>query len=259
MSDLAETMEKLRILSVKAADLKPVPFEDDRTRLFYECNSGQLLERAVPPPPRDHRVDTVADFIAAAIRAMTGAVWNGNPIIWHSGQQVVLIMDDAADRRDRVTLELDTAPQFQSLMNLEAAALTQRQALQVLRIELDGCGVAPEIIAAVRQLRFSSSRASGSTVERGKESFDSDVLKEVVGFTSAHEFSNISVSVYQNPDLLSARHLIRCVFDVDLAEEKVLFRPVPGELTVAVQDAQAAIRGTIHKAVPGLPIFWGTP
>jgi hypothetical protein len=82
---------------------------------------GKVTPYDVTPPLRRASVNAVDDLIAAAQK------WNTAPVVWISGDAIVLVTDDA-DRRDSVTLKLSKSAAFAKLICLnQSPVLDQRR------------------------------------------------------------------------------------------------------------------------------------
>lgn len=235
----AHDAQSVRVLSVPG---------DGRT--CYVDQRGDIHEISVAPPLRTHSVDTVADIIVAAKR------WNTNPVVWVSGQAVVLVPDDD-DRRERVTLELHETEQFAFLQ--ECGHFSQADMIRAFRTKLLGAEKRLELIAAIRSLKWRTSAEGSSDVQHGKESLGKSVESEVTGSGIIPELVVVNCAVYRNPGEEANQCAVGCDLEIDAVKQQFAFRPLTDEIENAVAVAIGSIRARIAEALPGVPVLYGSP
>ena len=89
---LEEALDSLAGTFKKATEARKLDLPGDGRKVFVD-QGGTLTAHDIPPACRAHKVDSVEDLIAAATR------WNSKPVVWISGEAVVLLTNDD-DRRD---------------------------------------------------------------------------------------------------------------------------------------------------------------
>ncbi len=111
----------------------------------------------------------------------------------------------------------------------------------------------------IRNVKWQRTESGSSIVNRGDESFDSDIKAEVIGFKDAPDFVQVTIPVYRNPgeNVKERRYTVLCALDIDVDEKAFMFRPVPNGLQEAIDQAQAEIRERIETAAGGVPIYNG--
>ncbi len=265
--DLSATVEKVGKMAVDA--VKPIELtqiEDPRKVRFMNPRTMEVVEVSVPPGAREHRVASIDDFIAAAKAAADGE-WRADaaPIIWFADKQLVLVVDDA-DRHDLITTPLIQSPHYLTLSQYDAKAgepvkrISQKSFIELLKLTLRNCVVhGDELLKAVRGIKFQKTENGGANVGRGKESMDADVVAEVVGWADVPEEWQVTFPVYWNEGERENVLSVLCHVDVDLDEQKFIFRPIPGEMDLALEKAKSMIRERLEAGTQDIPIYYGTP
>ncbi|MDE2472326.1 MAG: hypothetical protein KGL35_27240, partial [Bradyrhizobium sp.] len=160
--------------------------------------TGGWEERRLPPGKRSHAVSTVEDLIRLALYAAGESV-NADPAIWHDEDAVRLVFDQT-DPWDCATVGLVKSPQWQMLETLaKRTPLRQREMVNLLRVELAGCLATPRLIGAVSHINFRAASHGSSSIEQGRDSFGSQVEREVAGVKEPiPETETVRLPLYQN-------------------------------------------------------------
>lgn len=230
--------------------------------------AGNSITLGVPPHPRNHQLGNLLDLIAL-VKRFTGA---GNPepavartiSIWCSPASVTAVLDDGdGDRRKhRATLPLIFSEQWKKLLAWQAhrPAMTQKQIIQALRIDLNGCARGDDI-KVFRDLVMMVNKDGNAKVEHGKESFGKKVLAEVSGVTSIPDEIVLTIPVYTNPGLDGLAD-IRCAMEIDPVEGLFWIIPLATSMTWALQERQTMIREQLDAAfkdIESVFIYEGMP
>ncbi len=267
---LAHAMSLLAYLGALAQTPQRIESSDPRRERFFHpslngIGEGGMMQIDRPPSCRAHSVRSLEDFIAAAKRS-----WPDNfrgasapvpaPLIWHDDGGVLLVIDDA-DRRDYVRLGLEFSHQFRALAHRQAPCLSQKELLSLLRLDIgvDDVTGGKDLMAMLREVRFRQSAEEGVVIDRGKESLDSDVKRDVLGIDGLPERVQLNIPVYSNPGEVERRYAVMYALEVELESRSFRFVPCPNALDEAVQLAQADIRQRIAAAVPAISMLWGSP
>ncbi len=222
-------------------------------RKAYVDQGGTVTPYDVTPPLREHRVNSVADLIAAAEK------WDTAPVVWINGDAVVLITDDA-DRLDSVTLRLSKSAAFAKLIALNQSPVLDQQALiRVLRIDLQGTINRADLLTAVRNIKFRVSDSGASNIQQGNESLGRTIEAEVTGAGDIPESVVVSCPVYSNPGERALTFTVGCDLEIVPADKKFRFRPIPDEIERVTDAALQGIRDRIDEALPDVATFFGSP
>lgn len=249
---LKEALELLNQNNHKSLEARLVKIPGDGRKAYID-QAGKITHFDVTPDVRGHTVDSVEDLIAAASR------WNTKPVIWISGESVILIADDD-DRRDRVTLPLHKSHQFATLVKLtQSPKLAQDQILRLLRIDLPGAAGAAELVAAVRKIKWRTGASGESTITHGSESLGKSIEAEVTGAGNIPDSLTATCPVYRNPG--EREYTVTVLLDLEIIAHEQKFRlcPLPDELERVTEAALAGIRDRIEGELNDAAIFYGTP
>lgn len=259
---LREALQYLFGEAVATADAKAalkekvteVPFPSDgRTKTFL--HNGELIEKDVPADLRAHSVDSVADIVAAAQR------WKTKNIIFISGREVVLVLDDD-DRRETVTMDLKQTALFETLAKLnESPKMDQTQLIRLLRRDLRKATEAEKILPLVRNIKFKQHTEGSSFVQHGSESLGRTIENEVLGIDKDNPLPSLIVvntSVYQNPGEEVFSLGIGLDLEILTTEQKFVLKPMPGDLEAAIEGAKGSIRKRLVEQLKEAGIFFGS-
>jgi hypothetical protein len=263
--DLAQTIELIQKTAVEAdrtsqERIRAIP-GDGRHQYVDLSGTGQWELVEVPPPPRNHMVETVEDLIALAKYAQGFSGDDGGPSVWHDEKLIVLAWQDG-DVRDRASMPLRFSPQFELLKKLSAAAqpLTHRELVQLLRVDLAGT-TPPGLLNSVKQIKFMRNEEGHSTVSNGSESLGRSVEAEVRStLDEIPEQVNLSIQVYLNQGENDQRWPVVCDLQADVQTQRFVFRALPGEIEQAILWHQGTIRQRLQMGVgESVPVYAGRP
>lgn len=254
MEGLSEAINLIQDTAVKAAKPIEVSTGDPSRKTFLFADKSTATVD-VPPTIRNHKIYTVGDLA----KYLDGDL-KLNAVIWHSHAEIVLVLDDD-ERRDRVTMDLTESAQFKLLRSAaQNDRLSQSEIINLLRNKLaKNCPDAASIVTKLRTIKFKATEEGGSDVQRGKESMDLSVQKEILGVADLPETVKLNVPVYGNPIENEKTVSLECYLDVDVENRCFRFAPMGTELEDAVFAAQADIRQRITAVLKDVPIYHGTP
>lgn len=245
--------------AIVTGDVKIVPIPGDpRTVLVKHGKS--MTERAVAVPIRSHKVLSVEDAIAVAKQAAQPGHAN-SPEVWHSPNKIVVVLD-AADRRDTATMAFECSTQYAKLCELETRGpLDQKKLISLLRVDFAGCIDLPGLLTSVRKIKFRASTSGESNVQHGNESLGKSVEAEVSGVDAAFpEEVVVKVPVYRNYGEDGFRTSVVCALEIDPPTQTFSFRPLGGEITRAMHAAQESIGARLRDGVgETVPVYFGEP
>jgi len=176
-------------------------------------------------------------------------------VLWHGPGRIVLVFDDE-DRRDQAFFHLAYSRQYLILKRLAETVtpMDQLNFVRMLRIELN---VEQVLIAPFRRLDWRSSEAASGVVERGTDRMGRSIAAECDGVDRLPDELLISLPVYVTPGV-DWRVSVRCMLEVDAMAQRMILRPLPGEL----ETAEAIIHQRIGEALrqaEGIPVYYGSP
>lgn len=255
LKEFVEAIAKLTSQANEHIHPKITAIPGDPRKVFVSDRSG-VREMKLPPDLRSHTVAGIGDLLEAY------KVWCGEPsasealgVFWHDSDVVTLVIDDF-DRRDRVTMPLEYTQQFARIKKLaEQPHLSQREAVNLFRHDLKDCG--PDtMLPALRKLEFKRKNDGSRTFEHGKESLGRSIELQVTGASAIDEYVTFRVPLYKNPGV----HLvvgIQCSIELDSEKEQIIIKPLPDQINTAVKEGQAVIHGKLSES--GAAVFFGSP
>ena len=219
---------------------------DPKRKLLIQNGKHEFID--VPPPLRAHSVDTLADLIKQALLYDRGS-------IWISAELVLLLIDDE-DRRERVNFCLCPSQAWDQLGNLEARGpLTQKDTIRLLKNYL-GCSAAT--VAVFRTLDFESRIKTSGQVDRGRESLGKSVEAKVQGTQDLPESLCVTVPIYATAGERQT-YSIPLLLDYDVQAARILIEPEPDILAETLQTHLEDIRDRLEKDLPDYRIYLGRP
>lgn len=237
LTELLAGIEALVRKAHGAEVIKP-PQEPDHVYLLKTPDGG-ITRCEAEPKPRKHCALSLGTIINMARQYAEASL---NPEIWYSQKGVTLILDDDT-RRDQVFFLLERSEQLNALLSLKAEGYTQREFLHLLRVRLHGA-VLPELIQAVRHLKFRTLTTGESMVGQGKASIGKSLEAELTGARELPEDLFLSIPVWANYQS-DVRDVVRCLLEVDAQTERFYLRVLPCEIENAIAEAEGRLRNAI--------------
>lgn len=236
----ANALELLIKTAQGAGGIRSLPDDRDGKARLFDVR-GELVERPVPPPLRDHQVCDLVSLIALAIRPT-----NPSPVIWYCATDVRLILDDD-DRREIVVFQLTPSAEFAKLCELEetSSPLTQMGLIRLLRLELN---VPSEQLAPFRRLDWSQRTGGGAKIEHTKQSLGRQIEAEISGADALPDSIGILIPVYREAGE-RVRYEVRCAIEINPTDQTFLLRPFPGQLDTAIELHQQDIASRLKENV----------
>ncbi len=209
-------------------------------RYYLATPDGTTSLLSADPPPRNHQA---SDLETVARWASAGA---GPVAVWYSRAGVVALLNDET-RRDRVSLKLTLSPQMKTIMALDvkAPAYDQKAFIRLLRIDLAGCLPSPNLLQAVRTLKFSVLRGVEGEVQHGKESIGRALKAELVGANALPEDVILRLPPWEG--VVAAHVEIACAVEIDPVGERPQLIPFPGQVERAVRAAEADLGSQLRE------------
>lgn len=235
--DLKASLELLQKTTEQAVTPKVVLIPGDPDNVLVSC-SGTLETRPLPPKHRCHKAHDLESLLELADKSKNG-------VLWHSNEAVVLVMDDDV-RRDIATFTLQYSAPFLALLGIsDGKYFDQKDLIRLLKVSLAGC-VPPDLVAAVRTLRFTRKEDGHSAIEQGKTSLGRSVEANITGASAIPETFTVQTNVYAN---VLKDHAVRVeiAIDVELESHTFMLSVVGDGLTDALIEAQEQIAVALNE------------
>ena len=237
---IKDALELLQSTAVDASGAQHLVDSADGRQKHYVLK-GERFAIDVGPPLRNHVVDSLEDLIKFAEKEA------GDFSVWHCDDAVTLICDHTA-QRDTVRFLLPFSRPFKTLYALDGEAgnhFDQRAFIRLLHRTL---GVDSATVAKFRRLDFKVIQAAEGEHQHGKDRLGQSVHAEVKGTSDLPGSLVVNVPVY---DAAGERdtEAICCSIDLDPQRSQIIFEPVPGELSLAIESRQASIRERLTAAL----------
>jgi hypothetical protein len=250
---LTEFLKLIQDTAVKAAGAHIIKVDDPRN-VHYAAQDGGVNAIDVPPPDRNHSLQSVDSLLELAHANPEGAVW-------HNEMQVIVVLDQG-DRREFATLRLLKSSPFAILEKIAAGdtggkAFTQQALVRLLRHDLRNAGV-EHVLSVVRRIDFKRTGATKGTVEHGRESMGRSVEMEVQGASDIPEFFQATIPVYRTPGAVFHK-TVYCTLEIDLASERFVVLPDADSLAEAVHDSQSDLHEALTDELAAIPVYYGSP
>lgn len=178
--------------------------------------------------------------------------------VWHSENEVVLVLDDREYRENLVTMPLPKHPKFLALKDGTNKKFEQRDLIQFLRLNLkeEITNAFPDFIARLRAIKIKKDESGESNIQHGRESMGREVMAEVAGISELPEDITLQVPVWLHHEFVVS---IECAFDVNVQDQSFQFRPKPGVIERAMCSAQEWLHTRLGEECGPAVILFGKP
>lgn len=250
-----------------AEKVRYLPTPDRRKQILIDGDNRTTVE--VPPADRHYKafgLDSIVD--------MAGYGKNTDKrerqVVLVSPQAVTLVYDER-DRSEFAAFQLQLSEAFVRVGALELDAkedhngdswMTQREVLELLRVDLTGRVEPLDLIASLRQLKMTSGSTGESTIQTGKESIGKSVMAEISGVSRIPEDVHIFLEVYHNVHLGGKliHDTVQCDLSTNMADQTFRVRPKAGELVRVQLSAMESIRAYLKNQLKSeelgeVPVF----
>lgn len=246
---LSEAIDRIYALAEEANQVEF--YEDKLPRKVLVRHRDQLIEKEIPPPDRLHAFSGFEDVVAFAKLCPKPHIFHDTEVVW--------LITDADDRRERVTMPLHRTQRFKTLEQLQQPRqYSVKDAVKLLRYNLHD-GTAASVVAALSRIDFTRKSDGGAAVDHGKESLGRRVEAHVQQADQVPEVFEVTVPLYSTPGLKSFRPNVRVGVYLDLEDEAIELRVLADEISSAVDEVQAGIHKAFVEALPDVPVFHGQP
>lgn len=254
---LKELVEKIGALAVEAHGVEVVtPPGEPKHRYAIRKPDGTLEWFEATPPPRQHAVRSVEALVDVARHFKEDGCL---PTCWYSRTGVVLVVNEMAGRRDRVTLPLGLSVPLTDLMLREAKRqpVGQAQLVSLLRTTLARC-VRGNLLEMVRRVNFSQSAAGHGELHHGKSSIGKSLQAELTGAAALPENVTFDVPVFSGH--FHTVQPVECALEVAPETQTFTLVPIPGDIERAVALGEAALGSRLAAGLKDeVSVFYGEP
>lgn len=247
----AEAIGKIENLTnrTKKTELLIVPHEPKHV-YFLVGPEGHAEKQVAEPEPLKATMATPQELLKFIIDNVSDQVG----LIVYDETKAVFFPD--ATRRASATCPLKPSEPWQILSRLESsAALDQKALVRLLQIKFRGVlQDSDNVIAAFRNLKFSSKSDGASTVNHGKSTMGKSLQAEVSGEKDLPKELVFKVQVYEN-----FAHAVDVICFVDIDAENATFKltPYPLELRNAQAETVQKI-GTLFAGKDRPKSYYGS-
>jgi len=246
--DIAAAIDKIVQLTVQSRKTEILKAPERDGVYFLVGPDGKAQKIVADPSWHREQLATPAD-----LKAFIESIKVENGAIFYDEQQIVCVYD-RDDRRNLATCKLQLSPQYLWLRDHSQNAMNQLTFVRTLRIMFRNCNET-NLLALVRNLKFSSAGEAAGAIQQGRESMSRHVINEVRGEAAIPEEITLAIPVYENHPFTGQ---VICAVEVMSAEQMFKLTPLPMSLRRCVDDALGDIRNLMED--DGLlPMFKGSP
>lgn len=239
-----------------------VPTNDPSKAMFWSPSAKQPIAVQLDPPPRQHKVSTLASFVDAFDRYAQGRM----PSIWVNMQQVLCVMCDneGAYRQHTLTLPVKPSPLFAVIQQLP---INQKGLLGALRHSLKIATIDPDHLElAIANLTWETRDTTEGNFGTVKSTMGRSINSEVKGTRDIPNEVEISFDPFPGigEELGNEMVTVNCSVTVDPSDQTIVVRPYPGEIEQAENAAVEMLRSYIamtigESSADAKVVFSGTP
>ena len=257
---IQEAIEKVQQMVRDEKRLQVVVVEREPKDVFWLVDQDGKAERHVAEAkPRQYQATSLTGLCKQINHFNTpGTADFLKPTVFVGRGRVTVLLNEE-DRRHSITLALAESQGFAFLREAQAAAkaLDQKMLVWELRTRFRGDVSPASFLPDIKQLRFQSSSDGEAVVQTGRESLRRHVQAGVV-MGDAKELAEVIVigcPVYECIPEIALDNNFEVAVDVNLAEQKLVFRTMPGECEKAMREAHEAIVEHLQEVCPGVTVF----
>lgn len=253
---LKEFVQKIQDLAQAALrpQLLEVPGQAKDTATFA-LPSGELKTVTLASDPPSYKAASLKTLVALAQEANQ----HNDASIWYGRHAVIAILEQQY-RRQRATYRLETTPQLDYLVSLEASShwLDQKSMIRALRVNLAGC-CHHSLLFAIRSVKWRTSDEGKTEVQHGKASLGRAIQSELTGSDSIPEEITLDVPLWKG--LGATLYQIHCSFEIEPSTQRFCLQPFPGQIEAALLQAEVELGDTIVALLQGaeVPVYHGSP
>lgn len=239
--------------------------EHSATHLRVVDRHGNVRFEPTPPKPRKYEASSFSGFLDGvkqvcmvherpAAADSDGGTPDLSPIFGDAaifvGPREVRLVFSEADRRESLTLALNTTNGYRVLAEGKLRGLNQQAMIRTLKQLYDDRVQPASLIPDIKALRFKASTEGQSVVSAGKESIGNDIKRELAGMASdLPEEVVLGVKVFTDPsEQLDMFDEVRCHLTVDLDTQTFTLTPIDGQVEGAMDNALDRIASALANA-----------
>lgn len=213
-------------------------------------------------PRVQHKVQSLMDFITLA----RDKAFSPSPQVWcetltmaSAMAKLHLVLDDK-ERRDVLTMDLNYSSRMAKLILLNSSnqKWTGPELIKFIRFDLQGVG-ADDLIVALRTLDWTRVQGGSTKSGHGRESLGMSVEAQVAQAERIPETFVANVPVWQAAGCASIHAQVTCGVYIDVAEQRLVVRPLADQIEIALQRAAAELHVLIAKQVEPILVVTGKP
>ncbi len=271
MSMTAEAIKAIQDKAVLAEEPHITNSADGRSRMVVV--NGEITTQGINPLPRDHvatSLEALIDYVARAAglnvlpehERPEDVEESSRPaaVVWHDDNEVVAVLNDRDDGRDRVTLWLTLSRGMKAIMELDGnrIELPQKELIRLLRVEL---GVENAVVTPFRKIDWLSNATTKVDKQIRQETMGHEVNRQASGVDELPEEISVSIPVY---DVAGEREPVTIRLVLEYGDQVILCVPRPGDVQRAFDQAQKSIRDRLNRLEQTLgpdvvPVYRGRP
>lgn len=267
---LGEAIDYIKNLAQHALDPRPINIVGARHTTYLaipshydEKGQGSVSEISEDPKPRKHMAFTLGSFAKIVQRLIEEPK---DSSIWVGPDRIYCVIDDNADdstyRENTITLPLTPSPMFAALHALRGTKFGQKEFLKWLNHDATTSAIDPENLdMIIRNIKFAQSTETQLSGE--KNSVDKMGKSVRAEASSPHGTIPDRLRFSFNPypalsEDFEGQVTVECSLHVDLANEAIVLRPLPGQMELAQCEAMRQVLEEVEKVANGVVVFCGS-
>ena len=258
---IQEAIQQIAEMAREANKTSVLIVPNEPKDVYHLVHKGGTIERRTAEPrPREYRASSLTGLCQQINYFNTADATL--PICVFVGRGQIVVSLDEKERRESIRMALDDTEGFKLLEGMKAPRkFDQKSLIWTLRTTFNERVAPADFLPDVRQLRFKSGDDGEATVGVGNESLRRSVQQSVaMGGKDLVGRITIEAEVYDGlPEIVASLSKKDPTFDVavdvDLTEQKLVLKTMPGECEQALIDAHEAISEYIVGQCPGVTVF----
>lgn len=260
--NLKEAIELIQETAINATNVcfADVP-GDPRRSLLVQGAHREFVPKL--PAVRNHKLAELSE-LCRYVNEFSGSGETVDPVVWHSRDAIVVVLDDA-DRRDVVTLPLFFTAAWQWCAAVAAAPkrYDSRAFLTLLKTTLADV-VDPEQLhnlqTALRDVKFiKRDEASTDVAMKGREALGRSIEQQCTGGDKVPDLLTVTTEIYRNAVI--PVESVQVAFDVsiDFENQQFVITAIGDRIANAVDGLQQLIGAHIRTETSLDAVYYGTP
>lgn len=160
------------------------------------------------------------------------------PYVWVGNDRVTVELNQHSEA-DILTHNLKPKPLFEQLQALaEDSALTQAEAIKLLRVWLRHFDTGAAALAAVRSLKLTRGETLESDLSHDTARIGKSILQSAAGGAKLPEFIDVQTSVFETKNNSENAVTIRVWISIDFESARIVFEPDAQHMQNAIDHAR---------------------